>query len=63
MVFQHGDYDGTLVPETHIAYVEKVNHDGSFRISQMHSPRLWDVTYQTFPAYVARLHGISFIYR
>jgi surface antigen len=63
MVFQHGEYDGTVVAGTHIAYVEKVNRDGSFRISQMHSPRLWHLTYQTFPASVARLQGISFIYR
>ena len=63
MVFQRGDYDGEVVPQSHIAFVESVGRDGSFEVSQMHAPKLWQVTHHTFPASVAGMSGISFIYR
>jgi surface antigen len=63
MVFQRGEYAGAVVPGSHIAYVENINGDGSIRVSQMHAPRLGQVTYHTFPAYVGGMAGISFIYR
>jgi surface antigen len=63
MVFQRGEYGGVVVPKSHIAYVENINGNGSIRVSQMHAPRLGQVTYHTFPAYVGRMSGISFIYR
>jgi surface antigen len=63
MVFQRGDYAGVVVPQSHIAYVENINGDGSIRVSQMHAPRVGQVTRHTFPAYVGEMPGISFIYR
>ncbi len=34
----------------HIAYVQRVNRNGTFRISEMHAPNLYQVSYQTLPA-------------
>jgi surface antigen len=62
MVFQRGSYAGEVVPESHIGYVEAVNRNGSFRISQMNAPHPWQVTHHTFPGYVSGMSGISFIY-
>jgi surface antigen len=46
----------------HIAYVQRVNRNGSFLISEMHAPALWRVTHQRLSAADARLHGVTFIY-
>jgi surface antigen len=47
----------------HVAYVQRVNRDGSFLVSQMHAPALGRVTRDTLTAGDARLHGVTFIYR
>ncbi len=47
----------------HVAYVESVSRDGSFRVSQMNAPILGSVTYATFTAADAQLSGVTFIYR
>ncbi len=46
----------------HIAYVLRVNRNGSFRIAQMHAPNLYQTSYETLPGKAARLAGLSFIY-
>ena len=46
----------------HIAYVQRVNSDGSFVISEMHAPVLWRVTHQRLSAADGRLAGVTFIY-
>jgi surface antigen len=60
MVFQPGVLGAGSAG--HIAYVQRVNRNGSFRISEMHAPVLYQVSYQAFPAAAARLSGVSFIY-
>ena len=47
----------------HVAYVTRVNRDGSFVVSQMHAPVLGLETVQTLPAADDRLAGVTFIYR
>jgi surface antigen len=49
-------------PTGHVAYVQRVNRSGSFRIAQMHAPNLYQVTHQTLPASATRLAGVSFVY-
>jgi surface antigen len=49
-------------PAGHIAYVQRVNRNGSFRIGEMHAPNLYQVTDETLPASAARLAGVSFVY-
>jgi surface antigen len=46
----------------HIAYVQRVNRNGSFRISAMDAPVRYQVTRATLPAAVGRLSGVSFVY-
>jgi hypothetical protein len=46
----------------HIAYVERVLPDGSFRVSEMHAPALGRVTHRHLPAADARRAGVTFIY-
>jgi surface antigen len=46
----------------HIAYVQKVDGDGSFLISEMHAPVLWRVSHRHLSAADARLSGVTFIY-
>jgi CHAP domain len=46
----------------HIAYVERVLKGGKLRISEMHTPNPYQVTYRTLPANTARLAGVRFIY-
>jgi surface antigen len=60
VVFQPGVLGATA--NGHIAYVERVYRDGSFRISQMHAPIPYQVTRETLPSWVAHLRGIRFIY-
>jgi surface antigen len=60
MVFQPGVLGAGSAG--HIAYVQRVNRNGSFRIAQMHAPLLYQVTYQTLPRRAARLAGVSFVY-
>lgn len=49
-------------PAGHIAYVERVDRDGSFLISEMHAPVLWRVTHRRLTAADGRLPGVTFIY-
>jgi surface antigen len=60
MVFQPGVLGAGSAG--HIAYVVRVNRKGSFRISEMHAPNLYQVTLHTLPAKAARLAGVSFVY-
>jgi hypothetical protein len=49
-------------PAGHIAYVQRVEPDGSFLISEMHAPVLWRVTHRRLTAAEGRLPGVTFIY-
>jgi hypothetical protein len=46
----------------HIAYVERVERNGKIRVTEMHAPNLFQVTYRTLPASAGRLAGVRFIY-
>lgn len=48
--------------EGHIAYVERVYADGSFRISEMNAPTRYRVTVERLPAWTQFLVGVRFIY-
>ena len=60
VVFQPGVLGATA--HGHIAYVERVYRNGSFKISQMNAPGLYRVTRERLPSWTARLRGIRFIY-
>ena len=45
-----------------IAYVERVERSGKIRVSEMHAPWLYEVSYRTLPAPAWRLAGVRFIY-
>jgi surface antigen len=49
-------------PNGHIAYVERVERNGKLRVSEMHAPSLYQVSYRTLPASAGRLAGVRFIY-
>ena len=46
----------------HVAYVERVNGDGTFTISEMNAPYPWQVTYRTIPVAAIAGGGIAFVY-
>ena len=46
----------------HIGYVEAVDPDGTFLVSEMNAPLAWQVSYRTFRTADAEDGGISFIY-
>jgi hypothetical protein len=60
MVFQPGVLGAGA--SGHIAYVQRVDRNGSFVISEMHAPTLWRVTRQRMTAADGRLRGVTFIY-
>jgi surface antigen len=60
VVFQPGVLGATA--HGHIAYVEHVFRNGSFKISQMDAPVLYRVTHERLPSWTARLRGVRFIY-
>jgi hypothetical protein len=60
MVFQPGVLNAG--DEGHIAYVERVERNGKLRISEMHAPNLFQVSYRTLPASAGRNAGVRFIY-
>jgi hypothetical protein len=60
MVFQPGVLNAG--DNGHVAYVERVDRKGKIRISEMHAPSLFEVTYRTLPASAGRNAGVRFIY-
>jgi surface antigen len=46
----------------HIAYVESVNADGTFTISEMNAPLAGDVTYRSIPTAAVAQGGVNFVY-
>jgi surface antigen len=46
----------------HIAYVDSVNGDGTFTVSEMNAPFAWVVTYRTIPTAAIAQGGINFVY-
>lgn len=61
-VFQPG-VDGAEAGIGHVAYVEKVNPDGSVRLSEMDAPTPGQVTYGTLTRAQAHTAGLAYIYR
>jgi surface antigen len=46
----------------HIAYVESVNADGTFTISEMNAPLAGDVTDRSIPTAAVAQGGVNFVY-
>jgi surface antigen len=61
-VFQPG-VDNAEAGTGHVAYVERVNADGSVRISEMAAPTLGKISYRTLTRAQARAAGLAYIYR
>jgi surface antigen len=56
---------GTLGANTttgHVAFVESVDRNGAFTVSEMNAPVPWQVTYRTIPASAIAEGGITFVY-
>ena len=53
---------GVVAATGHVAYVESINPDGSFVVSEMNAPLPYEVSYRTIPAAAIARGGLSFVY-